>query len=67
MPLTYTHFFGYLLLSCGTGELIGELIRMQTINIIGISLISLGFGVICGNNLAVRKSKSGNKTVVNNL
>ena len=55
-PLTYTHFLGYISLSFGTGELVGELIRMQTVNVIGILMIALWVGVVLGNNLVVKNS-----------
>lgn len=51
-PLTYTHLLGYISLSFGTGELVGELIRIQTVNAIGILMIALGLGLILGNRLA---------------
>lgn len=53
-PLTFAQFVGYLLIFCGGGVLLGELIQTFSINIVAISLISIGFGVIVNIPTAVK-------------
>ena len=45
-PLTFAQFLGYFLISFGGGVLIGELIQTFSINIVAISLMSIGIGVV---------------------
>ena len=53
-PLTFAQFLGYFLIFCGGGILIGELIQTFSINIVAISLMSIGFGVIINIPTAVK-------------
>ena len=55
-PLTIAHLIAYLLLSCGAGLMIGELIQTQTANFIGLCLVASGYGVISGIDWAVKIS-----------
>lgn len=53
-PLTFAQFLAYVLVFSGGGILIGELIQTFSINIVAISLISIGFGVIINIPIAVK-------------
>ena len=56
-PLTFAQFLGFLLIFSGGGILIGELVQTFSINIVGISLISIGLGVIINIPIAVKNKK----------
>jgi hypothetical protein len=45
-PFTFAQFLGYFLIFCGGGILLGELIQTFSINIVAVSLMSIGLGVI---------------------
>ena len=53
-PLTFAQFLAYLLIFCGGGILIGALIQTFSINIVAISLISIGLGIIINIPIAVK-------------
>ena len=53
-PLTFAQFVGYLLVFCGGGVLLGELIQTFSINIVAVSLMSIGLGVKINIPIAVK-------------
>ena len=53
-PLTFAQFLGYLLIFWGGGILIGELIQTFSINVVAVSLMSIGLGVLINIPMAVK-------------
>ena len=56
-PMTFAQFIGFLLICSGGGIFLGELIQSFTINIVAISLMSMGLGVIINIPIAVSRKK----------
>ena len=55
-PLTFAQLLAYCLIFSGAGILIGELIQTFSINIVAISLMSIGLGVIINIPIAVKNN-----------
>ena len=56
-PLSFAQFLGYFLIFCGGGILVGELIQTFSVNVVAISLLSIGLGVIINIPVAVKNKK----------
>jgi hypothetical protein len=55
-PLTFAQFLAYFLIFSGGGILIGELIQTLSVNVVAISLMSIGLGVIINIPIAVKNN-----------
>ena len=56
-PLSFAQFLGYFLIFCGSGILVGELLKTFSVNVVAISLLSIGLGVIINIPNAVKNKK----------